>query len=350
MNLSYLLKEPLHVPENDPGQGIVLSSRVRLARNLAGCPFPGRASAAQRVALYEKVAPVLQSLGFEENGFVVALEPLAEEERRFLLERHLISSDLMDGRKGSGLAARWDHKLAVMINEEDHLRLQAFRPGFEALKAWSQIDALDSAIEEQVDYAFSRRFGYLTACPSNVGTGIRVSFLLHLPALFLLSEMEKVANGLTKMSLAVRGFFGEGSDVAGHLVQVSNQVTLGVVEREVVEHLENVARELVMHETHARMRLQEDKSVILRDAVGRALGVLKYAHLITSREAMELLSGLRLGVELDMVPEINRSIIDELLMFVQPGHLQLAAGQAVDASGRDEARAQCFRDKLQEIC
>lgn len=350
MNLSYLLKESLHVPENDPGQGVVLSSRVRLARNLAGKPFPGRASVAQRLELYAELAPVLSSLGFDENGFVAELDPLTEEERLFLLERHLISGDLVEGKKGSGLAARWDHKLAVMVNEEDHLRLQAFRPGFQAIAAWNQIDALDSAIEERVDYAFLHRFGYLTACPSNVGTGIRVSFLLHLPALFLLGEMDKVVRGLTKMSLAVRGFFGEGSDVAGHLLQVSNQVTLGVVEREVVQQLEKVARELVIHETNARLRLQEDRPVILQDAVGRAMGVLKYAHLITSREAMELLSGLRLGVELAMVPNINRSTLDDLLMLIQPGHLQLSAGQSVEPDERDVARAQCFRKKLQEIC
>jgi protein arginine kinase len=241
---------------------------------------------------------------------------------------------------------RRDEHVSIMVNEEDHLRLQGLLPGLDLKAAWQMMDAVDDAIEEQVSYAFSPRLGYLTACPTNVGTGMRASVLLHVPGLVLLDEMGPIINGMSKIGLAVRGLWGEGTEATGNMFQISNQITLGEREVDIVENLEKIVAELVEHESNARLRLLEKRERMVRDHVGRAYGILSQAHLLTSKDALRLLSGLRLGVELGILNNVSRDLVDELLILSQPAHLQKKQETILDPAERDAARADLVRERL----
>lgn len=331
-----------------PGQGggIVVSSRIRLARNLKGSAFPGWAGEEECERIWRQVQPALSALTNLQPGVAMAMPELDELDRQILFERHLISREQAEKGKGSGIILRQDEGLSVMVNEEDHLRLQAMRPGLDLRGAWQVIDALDSAIEQQVPYAFSNRLGYLTACPTNVGTGMRASVMLHLPGLVLMNEINPIVKGMGKIGLAVRGLWGEGTEATGHMFQISNQITLGEKEEDIVASIEQIVQELIVHEKNARQRLLEKRDPILRDHVGRALGILSHAHILASKEALELLSGLRMGIELGILPTVDRRMVDELLLITQPGHLQKVEGRILKTKERDRARARCVRAKL----
>jgi protein arginine kinase len=328
--------------------GIVVSSRIRLARNLTGMAFPGWAGEVECRRLQGVLVEVLQSLPGLAPAFVVSMSELAPVDREFLQERHLISRELAAKSDGSALVMREDETVSVMVNEEDHLRLQAMRPGFALKELWEACDALDGELEAKVAYAFSPTLGYLTACPTNVGTGLRASVMVHLPGLRLTHEVEPIIKGLSKIGLAVRGLQGEGTEAAGNMFQISNQVTLGESEPVIVERLVQIVTEIAHHEENARRRLMEQREEQVRDFVGRAYGVLCHARVLTSRETLDLLSGLRLGCELGMIAGLTVASINRLMLLTSPGHLQKTEARVIPPDQRDMARARRIRESVRQ--
>ena len=347
MKVDDLLKRPVAWLATDANQDdIVVSSRVRLARNLADTSFPSWASEDESAQVWERLEPLLLSLSELAPAHAFAMDALSMIDRQVLFERHLISLEQMERERGSGLVFTEDESMAIMVNEEDHLRLQALRAGLALHDLWRRIDALDTAIERAVPYAFSPKLGYLTACPTNVGTGLRASVMLHLPGLVLWNEMGPIVKGMGKIGLAVRGLWGEGTESAGHMFQVSNQVTLGETEEQILNGLEQIVQELVGHETNARLRLLEKRKDRLRDHVGRALGILTHAHILSSKEVLDLLSALRLGVGTGILKSVKRETVDGLLLDTLPAHMQKAAGRGLKPKERDRIRARLVRERL----
>lgn len=332
----------------EQGDVIAISSRVRLARNLSDTRFPGWGGDRECVRIWEMLKPVLEQLTTLDHPLVTGMKELKKLDRAILFERHLISREHAKKISGSGLVVRVDERVSIMVNEEDHLRLQAMRPGLDLSVAWKAIDAVDTELEQKVRYAFSPRWGYLTACPSNVGTGMRASVMLHLPALVLLDEMNPIVKGLGKIGLAVRGLWGEGTEACGNMFQISNQMTLGAKEEEIIENLQQIVQEIVEHEKKARIRLMEQKELMVRDQIGRSEGILSGAHILSSKEALDLLSGLRLGMDLGIVTLKDQKMISELLLLTQPAHLQKLEGRRLKAEERDEVRARLVRTKLRD--
>jgi len=341
-----LVKQPgswLKVGENT---GIIVSSRVRLARNVCGRRFPAWASEEDAVRLLHDLNPILGRLQACRDPIVLEISSLNRMEKEILIERHLMSRDMAEKGKGSAVVLKRDESIAIMVNEEDHIRMQAMSPGLNLRNLWKQIDAVDSEIESNVEYAFSPQMGYLTACPSNVGTGIRASVMLHLPGLVLMNEINSIIKAVSKMGLAVRGLWGEGTDAAGNMFQLSNQTTLGETEEVIVERLEKIVLEIDEHEKNGRNRLLEQKGNYIRDHFGRAVGILTHAHMLNSKETLEMLSALRLGLDLGIISGWKRAMIDELFLLTQPGHLQKLEGRVIGAEKRDLARARLVRQRL----
>lgn len=328
---------------------IVVSSRIRLARNLAGLKFPRVLSEDQLAESWHDLKGILENADELREGIALEMGQIPELSKQILFERHLISREHLQKGFGCGAVMRKDEFISVMVNEEDHLRIQSFQPGANLREAWNRVDKLDSHIEQKVDYAFSSSFGYLTCCPTNVGTGMRASVLLHLPALALLDEMRPVINAIAKLGLMVRGLWGEGSDIAGHMFQVSNQITLGKEEVEIVDQLLHIVSEISEHEDNARKRLMEANESRLRDHVGRARGILENAHILSSREALDMLSALRLGYESGLPVSCNRECVDDLLLLTQPAHLQMTEGSRLGAEERDEVRAELVKRRLKDF-
>ena len=323
-------------------RGIALSSRIRLARNLRGLPFPDKASPETRAEVRRRV----MAASGGELPIQKSLEDCAPRFRQQLFEDHLISRNLLEGRPQSAVCMDAERTRAVMINEEDHLRIQALKPGLALREAWAEADALDDVLEQHLDYAFSSSLGYLTSCPTNVGTGMRASALMHLPALVLMREMEPIMNGLSKIGLTVRGRWGEGTAALGHMFQVSNQLTLGMSEARIVADLEEIAKEIAGHERNARERLKRERRTFVSDLAARAEGILASARLMTTQEALERLSELRLGIALGLTRKIDMATVDRLLLEVQPAHLQAAAGRDMAGEERDVERADRLRREL----
>lgn len=354
---------------------VLLSSRVRLARNLAGRFFGAKAARRDREATLGSCRDCLMHAEISEKLIWVDLHAASPLDRTLLVERHLISKNHGKGRgtnpnddpRGVAISVP-DERLAVMVNEEDHLRIQVIRSGLALTEAWKEIDAIDDKIEERLEYAFSPRFGYLTACPTNVGTGIRMSAMLHLPALRLTGELEKVKRAASDMNLAVRGFYGEGSDAVGDLFQLSNQTTLGKSEAQVIQELEGeVLPKIVEYERLARRELLAKRRVGLEDQVWRAWGALTNARLMNTDEAMQALSLVRLGTTMGLLRNANKQTpqatseasgssaavgsptlkrINHLMLLVQPAHLQRVVGRELDQEQRRVARASLLRSRL----
>ena len=347
MKIAPLFEAPAELADTASGKcAIVLTTRVRLARNLADQSFPGWAKEAQRSAMLASTIEVVAGLPAMKKALSLKVEELSDLEKQILVERHLISRELSTAKHGAGVVISRDQSTAVMINEEDHLRIQVMRPGFQLKKVWNAINALDSEAEEKLNYAFSPTLGYLTACPTNLGTGMRASAMMHLPALVMSSQMEKVVRAVNQLGMAVRGLFGEGSDAGGSIFQISNQTTLGESEDEIIKRLSSVLNTIIEHELNARAKLLENDSSKLFDKVGRAFGILQNGRLLTSAEAMNLLSLIRLGVDLGVFPEVRRPVIDRLFIEAQPGHIQYAARGAFDPAQRDLLRAQFLRNEF----
>ncbi|RMH27211.1 MAG: ATP--guanido phosphotransferase [Planctomycetota bacterium] len=336
----------------DPARGrdgdVVLTSRVRLARNIAGFSFLTRASRDDRRRIVS-----LASARFAGDAVSPGLRwvDLAEAdtlERHALVERRLISRQLAAGDEPRGaLIAEDDGRTSIMVNEEDHLRLQVMRAGLDVRGAWDEIDRIDDRVESIVEYAFCPKFGYLTACPTNVGTGLRVSAMLHMPGLKLINEIDKVRRAAKAMNLAVRGYYGEGSEAVGDIYQLSNQTTLGRTEEEILAAFtDDILPKIIEYERHARRRLLESRRSVVEDLVHRAIGTLLHARLMNADEAVKLLSHVRLGVALGMVSGVGFDLIEELMLHAQPGHLQLAVGAELNQAQRRPARASLLRERL----
>lgn len=332
-------------PHND----IVLSSRVRLARNLAGFPFVSRCNRRQRFEALARCRDCIMAGILGEDVLWVDLPEMSELDRQLLVERHLISRQHAAGGADQprSVAIGRGETFALMINEEDHLRIQVLRSGMQLTQAFEHINQIDDALESALDFAFSARWGYLTACPTNVGTGIRVSVMLHLPALKLTGEIEKVRRAARDMHLAVRGLFGEGSEAMGDLYQVSNQTTLGRSEREFLADFEHtIVPQIISYEQQARQALARQRPAQLDDKIYRAWGVLTHARHISSEEVLQQLSLLRLGVHLGRLNLVDISTLNELFLLTQPAHLQRLASAEMDTNTRREERAKLVRMRL----
>jgi len=329
----------------EPPQEVVISTRIRLARNLEGHPFPGWAKAAQRRDVLTECEQAIASLPEMQNGSVLEIEKLSDLEKQVLVERHLISRELSAHGASAGVVVSPDQISAIMINEEDHLRIQVLRSGYHFDDIWASIDSIDTALEEKLDFAFSEDLGYLTACPTNVGTGLRASVMMHLPGLVLAGQMEKVVRAVNQLGMVVRGLFGEGSDASGSLFQISNQQTLGESEKDIIKRLISVIDTIKEQELNARGRLIENEPRKLADKIGRAFGILQHGHVLSSSEAMNFLSLIRLAVDLGLLPAGQRAQVDRLFLECQPGHIQFAARENIDSEGRDAARARLMREE-----
>ena len=329
-----------------PQSDAILSTRVRLARNLKGLSFPGRGLGEELGGVLHRVENAALGVGLFQSRMLTETGGLPVLERQFLLERHLISYELASSGGHSGLVFSRDEGASVMINEEDHVRIQALRPGLQLEECYQLANQIDDQLEASLEWAFSDDFGYLTACPTNVGTGLRASVLVHLPALVLTRKIKKVLAGVTQVGLAVRGFYGEGTDVIGNFFQISNQITLGEKEAQALLNLERVVRQLLDYEEKARDVLLKDAVQQIRDKVMRAVGVLAHAHLMSSQEAIGLASAIRLGITLglDEVPPV--ALINQILLSIQPAHLQLMAGREMSSQERNAYRAELIREKM----
>jgi protein arginine kinase len=350
MKIDELLAAPSELTDPAAGKSaIVLMTRIRLARNLANLPFPGWAKEPQRRQILATCLQAVSALPQMKRGLAVAIEDLSELEKQVLVERHLISRELAHGKGAAGLVVSRDQSVAVMINEEDHLRIQVLRSGFQFKKVWNTINTLDSDLEEHLDFAFSAQLGYLTACPTNLGTAIRASSMMHLPALVISGQMEKVVRAVNQLGMAVRGLFGEGSDASGSIFQISNQTTLGESEEEIIKHLTGVLNTIIEQEMNAREKLLEAEPNKLFDKIGRAYGILQNGYLLNSGEAMNLLSLIRLGIDLGVFPDTERAVIDRLFIECQPGHIQLDTKQAAEAGQRDVLRGGVLRAEFAKM-
>jgi len=332
---------------NVPDDEIAMSCRVRLARNLSGERFPDWATERDRDRVFAKVCEALRAEAPRLR--VESLAACDELERDILCEAHLISKDLVERAAGGGVAYAEDGSVCVMINEEDHLRIQGFAPGCGMEAAWRAADALDTQLERHLDYAWTPRLGYLTACPSNVGTGLRASAMVHLLGLRLLDEVEAVVRGLERMRLLVRGIGGEGSEAAGQIYQVSNMDTLGVDEAGIVGRVSRIVAEVVRQERNARIRLVRETPLVLIDCLARSLSILQNARLLATSEALEFLSALRLGASVGLVTRLKVADVDKLIVLMQPGHLQRIEGADLDSDARDEMRATMLRRKVAAV-
>lgn len=328
-------------PESD----IVMSSRIRLARNLADFPFTSRAGRREKTEIEICVRKTFDESGLElEYQDVNSLSAL---DRQFLFERQLISRELRDSEGPRGVAIGPRENVSIMVNEEDHLRIQVMHSGLSLGEAWEAINRIDDRLEETLDYAFSSQLGYLTACPTNVGTGIRVGVMLHLPGLSQTKQLEKVFRVLQKINLAVRGLYGEGTQFSGDFYQISNQQTLGKSEQELIRNILEVVPQIIQYERSARHALvEESRRQYLRDQVSRAYGVLKTAHTISSEETMALLSSVRMGINLGLIDDLEIPTVNELFIHTQPAHLQKLQGKVLEVDERNVARATYLRTRL----
>ncbi len=329
-------------PESD----IVVSSRIRLARNLADFPFTNRSSTHQKGEIEAMLRDRVARLNGGIQLHYIQVHSLSPLDRQFLVERQLISREHAASEGQRGVAIETRETRSIMINEEDHLRLQVLRSGFALDEAWEDIDKLDDLIEQQVNYAYSDEFGYLTACPTNVGTGMRASVMLHLPALHLTKQIEKVFRALQKINLAVRGLYGEGTRASGDFYQISNQVTLGKSEPDVLKEIREVIPQIFHYERQARQTLVKENRSLLQDKVARARGTLRSATMMTSEETMDLLSSVRMGINLGLIEDLSIPTVNELFIQIQPAHLQKLQGSSLDGEERNVARASYLRQRL----
>src|SRR5262245_9425162 len=350
MTIHEFLASPAETSRREgPHNKIVMSSRVRLARNIKGAAFPGWAKKAERIRILESIRPAVEALSQMGEHFSETMDNLTLLDKNILVERHLVSREHAAKNAGSGLVLNREETLCVMINEEDHLRMQALRPGLQLKQAWQAIDQVDSKLEKRLSYAFSSDLGYLTACPTNLGTGIRVSAMLHLPGLVLAEQINQIIQAVNKLGLAVRGLYGEGTEALGNVFQVSNQMTLGETEGDIVERLNKVLSQIIEHEENARGVLLEKKPKAVYNHIGRAYGNLANAHIISSKETMNLLSLMRLGVDLGLFTDLDRALVDELFVVTQPNHLQKRYSDKLTAEERDLLRADMLRERLRSV-
>ncbi|MFB9756781.1 protein arginine kinase [Paenibacillus hodogayensis] len=333
---------------NSPDSDVVISTRIRLARNLLNLPFPMLATNAQSQEVLEQLVKVLKSDELQQISpmELFILDELDELQRKVLVEKHLISPNLANESRNGAVMISDNESVSIMVNEEDHLRIQCLSPGFQIREAWDVANRIDDVFESQVDYAFEERHGFLTSCPTNVGTGIRASVMMHLPALVLTQQMNRILQAINQVGLAVRGIYGEGSEAIGNVFQVSNQITLGQSEEEIIDNLHSVAKQIIEHERAARQKLLAESRIRVTDRVKRSYGILSHAAIMDSKEASQRLSDVRLGVDLGLLDGVSPHALNELMVMTQPGFLQQYARTKLSADDRDVRRAELIRDKI----
>ncbi|MCK5707741.1 MAG: protein arginine kinase [Candidatus Aureabacteria bacterium] len=333
-----------------PEVDYVMSTRIRLARNIAGYPFPRKLAIENKNQIVKMSEAVFSSSKLlSSDALLINMHEIDEIDRQFLMERHLISPEMVSLGEGSAVAISKEENLSVMLNEEDHLRIQVLKSGLQLKEVWTMASSIDDELDKGLPYAFSGRFGYLTACPTNVGTGIRVSVMMHLPGLVYSKQINKILQAAMKLGLAVRGLYGEGSEALGNLFQISNQSSLGIHEQDIIKNLKKIIDQVITHEKNARMFLLNNSLRQLEDKVGRSFGILRNARIISSKESIGLFSTLRMGIDLGLINDIPRSIINQLFIITQPAHLQRYFEKILDTGERDVKRANLIREKLKGL-
>lgn len=333
-----------------PNTDIVVSTRVRLARNLQGYPYVSRASHGEREIVFRTVSRAVAESSLKHDAVYLRMTELSERARQVLLERRLISTEIAglqlgpDG--GVAVAVSPTDPVSILINEEDHLRLQCLMGGLNAMEAWNQVDRLDEELGRALHLAYHHEFGYLTSCPTNVGTGLRASALLHLPGLVLTKEISRALQGIAQVGLTFRGLYGEGSDVVGNFFQISNQTTLGQSEEDLVDHLTKIVTTVIEKERQARQVLMRDAGPVTEDKIWRAFGLLRFARSLEYEELMNLLSGVRLGVSLKLLPSPSVDSLNRIMIHSQAAHLDQAAGRVLKPADRRAHRAEYVRKVL----
>ena len=329
-----------------PNSDIVISSRIRLARNLDKLSFSHWADEKGQGEVLTKVESAISESNYLKGSLFLKMREMSNIDKQFLVERHLISREHATGSDHKGVMISDKEIVSIMINEEDHLRLQVIQSGFNLAEARLLTDRIESELESHLNFAFSSNWGYLTACPTNVGTGMRASVMLHLPALVITNQISKVLQAIAKLSLTTRGLFGEGTEAKGNFFQISNQISLGRLEIEIIDNIERVIKQVMEYEQSARNNLLTHNKDLIEDRVGRAYGILKGVRIISSNETIDLLSSVRLGVDIGLLKDIDRGMVNELFILTQPAHLQKMEGKALTADKRDIKRAELIRKKL----
>ena len=332
-----------------PDSDVVISSRIRLARNLERFNFPARLTGEQREECGAHIREKVLEAGLVQEDGYFPLADYSPLQRHFLVERHLISREQEDGEPGRGVAIGDQEVLSVMVLEEDHLRLQILKSGFQPEETWRIATGVDDMLEKQLDYAFNPQLGYLTSCPTNVGTGLRVSVMLHLPGLAMTGGLDEIVKSVPQMGLTVRGYYGENSEFLGDFYQVSNEVTLGKAETEILQMLRAIVDQVIRKELRARRTLFQKKLWYVEDVIWRAFAVLTHARILSSKEAFKLLSPIRLGIEQGYFSSLSHHALNRLIVSVQPAHIQLAEGNEYSVEQRDVARARFLRNAFDRL-
>jgi protein arginine kinase len=331
-------------PESD----VVMSTRVRIARNFNGIPFPSKMQREDGKLIIKKVKEAIfgRSSAIGDNFKFIDIHELTPVQRQVLVEKHLISPDLAESRIESGVIISAEENISIMINEEDHLRIQCLSAGLQLDDTWNLCNKIDNLLEESIDYAFDEKFGYLTCCPTNLGTGIRTSVMLHLPALTMTGYIKGILEICSKLGIAVRGLYGENSEASGNMYQISNQVTLGLTEGEIISNINNIAKQIIDQERALRKQLYKQNSFRFEDRIFRSLGLLSNARIISSEEGLKLLSDVRLGVDMGIITDIDIRKLNEIQLLVQPANLQESVGRPLNPEERDIKRAETIRNRL----
>lgn len=329
-----------------PNADIVISSRARIARNVKGYPFYHWAGKREKEEVLSIAKDAINSSKYMKGSLFVKIADIDEVDRQFLVERHLMSREHALQDVSKGLAVDEKEIISIMINEEDHIRAQAMQSSFKLMETWRVLDALEDELEDNIEFAYSDRWGFLTACPTNIGTGLRASVMLHLPALAMTGHIGRVLQAISKLGVTARGLFGEGTEASGNFFQISNQVTLGHSEEDIIDNIEKLINQVIGREQSARDYLASRNKPALFDRIWRAYGTLQSARIITSDETIRLLSLIRLGVDMGVIKDIDRKTLNELFIMTQPAHLQKMEGSSLSATERDIKRADLIREKL----
>ena len=329
-----------------PHANIVMSTRVRLARNINRLPFPNKATKKQQQDFLEMIEKIIGQIDYFKDSAFLKLNEMDNVDKQLLVERHLMSHEHATNTEGKALVISQEEILAVMLNEEDHMRIQVMQSGFNLVETWKIINMIDDQLADKLDFAYLPKWGYLTSCPTNTGTAMRGSVMLHLPALVMTKQINKVLAAIAKLSFASRGFYGEGTQARGNFYQISNQVSMGHSEEDIIQNINGLIRQVIEQEEQARQALIVQNRPMLEDKIFRSLGILKNAYIISSQETVELLSMVRLGIDLGIVKDIDRRTINELFLTIQPAHLQKIESKKLSSSARDTKRASLIRQKL----
>lgn len=334
--------------EKGPESDVVVSSRVRLARNFKEYPFPLKMNVNQQGEVLNRVreAVIGERTEISDKMLFVDMQTLTPIDRQALVEKHLISPNLAISEGHVGALISKDSKISIMVNEEDHLRIQCLFPGMQLKGAWELCNKIDTILESKIEYAFNSRLGYLTCCPTNLGTGIRGSAMLHLPALVMTGYIKGMLEICGKLGMTVRGIYGENTEASGNLFQISNQVTLGQTEEEIINNINNIVSQIMDQERTLRSEIYKQDRIRFEDKIFRSLGVFSNARIISSEESFKLISDVRLGIDMGIINNIEIETLNELTLLIQSANLQKMAGTPMASEERDVMRAELIRKKL----